>query len=64
MKTFTTYPNIVLTAMMETGLQHYTSDIDYIVAKYNDVWMPYKKLQALKAFSHLPSQESLEGMVA
>ena len=57
MKLHTLYKNQTLKAIMDTGLPHYTSDIDFIVVKYNDVWMPYNKLREIKAFSHLPAQE-------
>lgn len=48
------YPKEVLQAVMNTGLQNYSTDEDYYMLKYNGTWYSYEYLMNNKKFLGLP----------
>ena len=52
-----TYPHEVLKAVMESGLQNFSSDSHGYMLKYNGKWMSYDNVRKLPRFSYLPALE-------
>lgn len=48
------YSDEVFKAVMDSGLQSYTTDNDFYILKYNGVWETYDKLSRKYSFLGLP----------